>query len=55
VDGNGRVQLLPVVLGRDLGGSVEVAAGLSPDTPIVDNPPDSITNGEQVHVDKARN
>ena len=55
VDNSGRVRLLPVVLGRDLGGSVEVVSGLSPNTSIVDNPPDSIANGEQVHIDKGSN
>ncbi len=51
VDKNGRVHLLPVVLGRDLGASVEVSSGLTANTPIIDNPPDSIANGEQVHVE----
>ena len=51
VDGNGRVHLLPIVLGRDLGASVEVSSGLTGKTPIIDNPPDSIANGEQVHVE----
>jgi RND family efflux transporter MFP subunit len=51
VDRNGRVQLLQVVLGRDLGGSVEVVSGLGRDTGIIDNPPDSIANGEQVRVE----
>jgi len=44
------IRLLPVVLGRDLGGTVEVASGLSRATRIIDNPPDSIFNGELVRV-----
>jgi len=52
VDSNGRVKLVPVVLGRDLGPTVEVTSGLNHDTPIIDNPPDSLSNGEPVHVDK---
>lgn len=48
---NGRIHLVPVVLGRDLGGKVEVAAGLTPQTRIVANPPDSISEGEVVKVD----
>ncbi len=54
VDGTGHVKLVPVVLGRDLGASVEVTSGLSGGTPIIDNPPDSISNGEQVHVETGR-
>jgi hypothetical protein len=31
-----------------------VTSGLSRSTPIIDNPPDSISNGEQVHVETGR-
>ncbi len=55
VDSTGRVHLLPVTLGRDLGATVEAASGLSLGTPIIDNPPDSIVDREQVHVEKGRN
>jgi RND family efflux transporter MFP subunit len=45
-----RIQLQPVTLGRDLGGTVEVTSGLSSSARIVDNPPDSIAPGELVRV-----
>ena len=45
-----RVQMQPVKLGRDLGGTVEVVSGVGHDARIVDNPPDSIAQGELVRV-----
>jgi len=39
-----------ISIGRDLGIYVEVASGLSPDDRIVDNPPDSLANGELVRI-----
>jgi RND family efflux transporter MFP subunit len=45
-----RIQMQPVKLGRDLGGTVEVVSGLNRDAKIVDNPPDSIAQGELVRV-----
>ncbi len=50
VGSDGRVRLLSITLGRDLGKAVEVVSGLSAGTKIIDNPPDSIANGEAVHV-----
>lgn len=46
----GHVHLLPVSVGRDLGGKVEITNGLGVGTRIVDNPPDSISEGELVRV-----
>ncbi|MDE2303333.1 MAG: efflux RND transporter periplasmic adaptor subunit [Sphingomonadales bacterium] len=51
VDASGHVHLLPVVLGRDLGSTVEISSGLSRGTPVIDSPSDSIANGEKVHVE----
>ncbi|HEX7854801.1 MAG TPA: efflux RND transporter periplasmic adaptor subunit [Sphingobium sp.] len=51
VGSDSRIRLHPVTIGRDQGGTVEIISGLSPDARIVDNPPDSIAPGEQVHVD----
>jgi multidrug efflux system membrane fusion protein len=45
-----RVQMKPIVVQRDLGTSVEVAGGLSPHDAVIDNPPDSLIDGEQVRV-----
>ncbi len=50
VDGTGHVHLLPVQIGRDLGSTVEIVAGLSPTMRIIDNPPDSLSEGEAVRV-----
>ena len=47
---NGRVHLVPVVVGRDMGNSVEVTTGLPPKARIIDNPPDSLAEGEVVRV-----
>lgn len=44
------VQLRRITIGRDLGASVEVTAGLQPRDRIVDNPPDSLSNGALVRV-----
>jgi RND family efflux transporter MFP subunit len=50
LDGNDKVVLKSVQLGRDLGDSVEVIAGLTPSDRIVDNPPETLAAGEAVHV-----
>ncbi len=44
------VHLHNVTVGRDLGGSLEITAGLSPNDRVVNNPPDSIAEGELVRV-----
>ena len=48
-----RVILKPVVVGRDLGTSIEISAGLAPDDKVIDSPPDSIANGQLVRVVQA--
>lgn len=45
-----RVHLKQLTIGRDLGSSVEVLEGLSPNDAFVINPPDSLEEGEQVNV-----
>jgi RND family efflux transporter MFP subunit len=50
VTGNGRVHLVPVTVGRDMGGTVEVTTGLPPQARIIDNPPDSLAEGEAVRI-----
>jgi RND family efflux transporter MFP subunit len=47
---NDKVVLKSVRLGRDLGDSVEVIAGLTPSDRIVDNPPETLAAGDAVHV-----
>ena len=48
-----RIVLKKVHILRDLGTEVEIAAGLGQDQRIVINPPDSISDGEQVRVTQA--
>jgi len=45
-----KIQLKRVVIGRDYGSTVEVLQGLDPSDSIVDNPPDSMETGQEVHV-----
>jgi len=47
---NNRVILKPVVVGEDLGASIEIASGLSPGDKVIDSPPDSIVSGELVRL-----
>jgi RND family efflux transporter MFP subunit len=53
VDGN-KARLLPVVLGRDLGTQIEVTSGLPRDAMVIDSPPDSILDGQEVRVASAK-
>src|SRR6266498_5326035 len=50
VDGNGKVQLKPIVIGRDYGGDVEVLSGIEQGDLIVLNPSDSLEDGQQVNI-----
>jgi len=50
VEGDGRIRLQPVTLGRDYGLEVEVIAGLKETDAIVLNPSDSLEDGQQVAV-----
>jgi len=43
-----RVELKQITLGRDLGNDVRVLGGLSPSDRVVNNPPDSLVDGETV-------
>jgi RND family efflux transporter MFP subunit len=53
VDRNNRIRMKPIKIERDLGTEVEVSAGLSHMDRVVDNPPDSIVNGDLVHPEQA--
>lgn len=49
-----RVEFKPVTIARDLGRSVEIAAGLSASDRVIETPPDGVAEGDAVHiVDKA--
>src|SRR6267154_584773 len=50
LDGNNKVVLKSVQLGRDLGDSVEVIAGLTPSDRIINNPPETLAAGDTVRV-----
>jgi hypothetical protein len=41
---------VPITISRDDGKTVEVSEGLQPSDLVIQNPPDSIIDGEAVHV-----
>ena len=47
---NGKVKLVPISVGQDDGRVVEVVSGLRPNDEVIQNPPDSILDGEAVHI-----
>src|SRR5438445_960825 len=53
LDSHDKVVLKSVQLGRDLGDSVEVIAGLSPADRIINNPPETLASGDAVRVAQA--
>src|SRR4030081_1624404 len=53
LDSNNKVVLESVKLGRDLGDSVEVIAGLTPSDRIINNPPETLAAGDTVRVPAA--
>ena len=50
---NNRVVVKPITITRDMGTSVEIAAGLSHHDKVINNPPDSLRAGDEVRVGKA--
>src|SRR5580698_8068294 len=49
---DGKAKLVPITIGRDDGRTVEVISGLQASDQVIQNPPDSIVDGEVVHVVK---
>jgi RND family efflux transporter MFP subunit len=47
---NGRVQLVPVKIAKDAGATVEIASGLTPNDPVILDPSDSLTRGQEVQI-----
>jgi RND family efflux transporter MFP subunit len=45
---NGHVHIQPIRIARDLGAAVEVAGGVSADDPVIDNPADTLQEGDLV-------
>jgi len=50
VDTSHRAHILRVTPGRDFGSTMEILAGLQQDQPVIANPPDSLTDGEEVRI-----
>jgi RND family efflux transporter MFP subunit len=50
VDANSVAHIISVTSGRDMGATVEITSGLSPNQQVIANPPDSITDGEKVRI-----
>ncbi len=50
VDQSGRVRLVRITVGREMGTTAEVLTGLTDGEAVISNPPDSLTNGERVRV-----
>ena len=51
---NGMAHLRTITIGRDLGTSLEVVAGLDPSDSIILNPPDSLADGAPVSVQQTK-
>ncbi len=49
-NGGDVAKLVPVTIGQDDGRVIQIITGLSPDDEVVQNPPDSIVEGEKVRV-----
>ena len=54
VDATGHVRLHAVQVGRDYGGTMQVLSGVGPGERVVNNPPDSLADGEAVRVVAAK-
>ncbi|MEG9438662.1 efflux RND transporter periplasmic adaptor subunit, partial [Edaphobacter sp. HDX4] len=50
VDDSHHAHILRVTPGRDFGATVEILSGLAEGQPVIANPPDSLTEGEEVRV-----
>ncbi|MHB1935064.1 MAG: efflux RND transporter periplasmic adaptor subunit [Acidobacteriaceae bacterium] len=50
VDAQDHAHLQAITVGRDWGTQIEVLSGLTPQDRVINNPPDSITENEAVHV-----
>ena len=50
-----RTHLVPIVMGRDYGAQVEVISGIAPGQTVIDSPPDSLVENEEVRVVQSQN
>jgi RND family efflux transporter MFP subunit len=53
VNGQNQVELRKVTLGHDFGDTIQILSGVRPADAVIANPPDSLTNGTRVAVQKA--
>jgi RND family efflux transporter MFP subunit len=51
---DGKAELVPITIGRDLGTALEITSGLSGGEAVVLNPPDSLVSGQAVNVAPSR-
>jgi len=54
VDGN-TAHLVPIVIGQDDGATVQVVSGLKADDKVIQDPPDSLIEGEKVYLESPAN
>lgn len=54
-NGDAQARLTPVILGNDDGRTVQVIHGLDPKSQVIQSPPDSLVDGEPVHVVEPQN
>jgi multidrug efflux pump subunit AcrA (membrane-fusion protein) len=45
-----RAHLVNIIMGRDYGTQIEVVSGVTPNQKVIDSPPDSLVEGEEVRV-----
>jgi multidrug efflux pump subunit AcrA (membrane-fusion protein) len=50
VDGANRVMLKTVTIARDMGRTVEIGSGITPDDRIIESPQDGIATGDEVRI-----
>jgi RND family efflux transporter MFP subunit len=50
VGSDNKVQLRDIKVGRDFGSTIEVLDGLKPDDRVINNPPDSLADGQEVRI-----
>jgi RND family efflux transporter MFP subunit len=53
VDSGDVAHLVPIIIGQDNGATVEVVSGLQAGDRVIQDPPDSLIEGEKVHVTSA--
>ena len=54
VNGKSQIELRKVVLGKDLGASMEITSGITPRDQIVANPPDYLVDGMPVSIQQPK-